>query len=556
MSFDTEIVELWGIALWRASRQGAAFALVAWTVCRLAPTIPPRFQAWLWRLAAVKFLVALAWWSPIEFAVLPAPPQVAWSEAEEADGPVFIAASPGASAADSARPIPWQSIVCVVWAVIVVGGSVRLAQACMTARRLRRGARACEDFALLEDSARLSRAIGLGSSPTLLEIDGDGSPLLVGLLRPAIVFPTTTLGRLDAAERTLVLGHELAHLRRSDLAWSFVAAVVRCLFFFHPLAWLCERRLRWTQELAADEAAISLRRENVAGYAAVLVSVVAKLGPARLLPAMSAGVSGSQATLSSRFEAMRFIQPTSRFATLTYGVVLAIVTVPTIASWTLVPAEAVMLTAAAEASEPNEGDSPVEKPKTKGEKNQAKDEAVAAPISKEKVDRGRFVTFKNRVLTVEANSGAHVSMTMSSNLNFVIWDGATSTYKPANPRQALAQAKAGTWTVIQTGTNSTTVRFGAPKGSTAGTFVSFKEGRLLILGKNSGGRQAKNNGRSLHFNTFRADVPAFASIDGSEYRPIGTANEVLGDVKEGSIITVHGEGDDNITLVQIGVPKK
>jgi len=151
MSFDTEIVELWGIALWRASWQGGAFALVAWTVCRLAPTIPPRFQAWLWRLAAVKFLVALAWWSPIELAVLPAPPQAAWSQAEEADGPVFMTTSPGGGVADSARPIPWQPIVCVVWAVIVVAGSVRLAQACMTARRLRRGARPCEDFALLED---------------------------------------------------------------------------------------------------------------------------------------------------------------------------------------------------------------------------------------------------------------------------------------------------------------------------------------------------------------------------------------------------------------------
>jgi hypothetical protein len=66
----------------------------------------------------------------------------------------------------------------------------------------------------------------------------------------------------------------------------------------------------------------------------------------------------------------------------------------------------------------------------------------------------------------------------------------------------------------------------------------------------------KKYGDNLHFHTFAEDVPAYESIDGSDYKLIGTANKVLGDVKEGTILTVHAEGDDNITLIQIGVASK
>ena len=80
--------------------------------------------------------------------------------------------------------------------------------------------------------------------------------MLLGILRPAIVIPAVTLNRLDPSERMMVFGHELAHVRRGDLFWNLLAALVRALFFFHPLVWFTERRLQLAQEIAADELAI------------------------------------------------------------------------------------------------------------------------------------------------------------------------------------------------------------------------------------------------------------------------------------------------------------
>ena len=55
-----------------------------------------------------------------------------------------------------------------------------------------------------------------------------GSPLALGLFRPVILLP---LGRRGwpARLRALILGHELAHVRRHDFLAGLVAELAACL---------------------------------------------------------------------------------------------------------------------------------------------------------------------------------------------------------------------------------------------------------------------------------------------------------------------------------------
>ena len=54
-----------------------------------------------------------------------------------------------------------------------------------------------------------------------------------------------------------MLLHELAHARRRDnLTGAFVHCLV-CVFWFHPLLWLAEKRLRIERERACDELVIA-----------------------------------------------------------------------------------------------------------------------------------------------------------------------------------------------------------------------------------------------------------------------------------------------------------
>lgn len=222
--------------------------------------------------------------------------------------------------------------------------------------------------------------LGLANPPPVLETEGQGSPLLVGVLQPAIVLPTTTLERLDASERSLVLGHELAHVRRRDLFCSLVSAVIRALFFFHPAAWFSERRLGVTQEIAADQLAMTLQKQSPIHYAQVLLTIVGKLGPRRTTPTLSMGAAGEDGSLYRRLSAVRYVKQTTPRMVLTYGLLLALGAALGLVPWSLVAAPA----SAAEESKPTEQNDQTEE--------NGRTEAIV---------RGQYVSFQDGVLRVK-----------------------------------------------------------------------------------------------------------------------------------------------------------
>jgi beta-lactamase regulating signal transducer with metallopeptidase domain len=81
-------------------------------------------------------------------------------------------------------------------------------------------------------------------------------PVTMGWLRPCILLPLDWRDwppdKLDA-----VLAHEGAHVRRHDGLIAALAHVNRCIFWFHPLAWMLEHRLALLAEQACDESAVA-----------------------------------------------------------------------------------------------------------------------------------------------------------------------------------------------------------------------------------------------------------------------------------------------------------
>jgi len=118
-------------------------------------------------------------------------------------------------------------------------------------------------FCLLPPSEReqaaLRRACALLSVPVRVRLrvtPGAMEPALVGIWRPTVVMPQGFSDRLTAAEFQAVLLHELAHARRFDNLSGVFAHALVCLFWFHPLLWLVERRLNVERERACDETVI------------------------------------------------------------------------------------------------------------------------------------------------------------------------------------------------------------------------------------------------------------------------------------------------------------
>ena len=97
----------------------------------------------------------------------------------------------------------------------------------------------------------LVRQHGLRTEIELRESGEIGSPLTLGLRRPVILLPRSGQD-WTAEQRTLILRHELAHIRRGDFLTALLAKVAASLYWFHPLVRWLAGRLRLEQEFAAD----------------------------------------------------------------------------------------------------------------------------------------------------------------------------------------------------------------------------------------------------------------------------------------------------------------
>jgi WD40 repeat protein/beta-lactamase regulating signal transducer with metallopeptidase domain len=187
-------------------------------------------------------------------------------------------APPSETNGEPARPLLSPAIVLIgVWligAVVLVGRAfVRLAILYRCARQGRplsegewsRGA------GLLAERGVLS-GIEVRESPAI------ASPLTLGWRRPVILLPTDRR-HWSPLQRELILGHEVAHVRRRDFLGGLVGELAACLCWFHPLVRWLVGRMRLEQEYAADAWAASAT--NATAYIRCLARLALERGRGR-----------------------------------------------------------------------------------------------------------------------------------------------------------------------------------------------------------------------------------------------------------------------------------
>jgi len=176
-------------------------------------------------------------------------------------------------------------------------------------------------------AADLSRAYGLDRPVTLLATPHSSLLATWGFVRPRIILPTSARQWSDDRVR-IVLGHELAHVRRRDWIAQMAAEALAAVYWFNPLVFWLRRRLVQESEQAADDAVLGLG-VNGGAYASELVDLARSLVTPSLLPAPSIA---RRSNLDRRISAMLNTQlnrtPITRTACAIVVVALAAVTVP------------------------------------------------------------------------------------------------------------------------------------------------------------------------------------------------------------------------------------
>ncbi|MBI4660188.1 MAG: M48 family metalloprotease, partial [Verrucomicrobia bacterium] len=93
---------------------------------------------------------------------------------------------------------------------------------------------------LLEDCKSL---MGVRTPLSVVETSAVKSPALCGFVRPRLLLPENLLASFSPRELRYVLLHELAHVKRLDMAMNWVVTALRVLHWFNPVIWFAFRRL-------------------------------------------------------------------------------------------------------------------------------------------------------------------------------------------------------------------------------------------------------------------------------------------------------------------------
>lgn len=170
----------------------------------------------------------------------------------------------------------WKTALMALW---IAGGALlvaRLAYGLVRVWWMERRAVEITDEGWVRITDALARRLRVGRMVTLLREAHAVVPMTWGIVRPVVLLPADAEA-WDGERRTVVLAHELAHVRRWDTATQWVAHLALAVFWFNPLVWMAARRMREEREHACDDAVLSIGTVPVQ-YADHLLEIVRSLG--------------------------------------------------------------------------------------------------------------------------------------------------------------------------------------------------------------------------------------------------------------------------------------
>lgn len=201
---------------------------------------------------------------PQTFAPIPDLPSSASSAGEPVDRPFAF------------KEIPVGPVAGMLW---LAGVAAFLLVIAGRTRRMIGIVRASEPITradITELAAKLAADMGLRHPAALLAADDHliATPAAVGVFRPRILIPRSMAETWTPEELTPVLLHEMAHIRRRDLWMNWLQIALQTVWFFNPVVWYANHRLRRCREELCDDLAVSRAGMSPAAYSRSILKVL------------------------------------------------------------------------------------------------------------------------------------------------------------------------------------------------------------------------------------------------------------------------------------------
>lgn len=315
--------------LWM-SFSGGLLILLVWALRRpLLARLPAGILPVLWGVVLLRLLL------PLSLPVLPdfrAVPEVSSEDILVLDGPALFdgTAEPvGPNDSVPVNPAPpapslsdWApGLALGVWLAGVLGMAGSFLLSYLRSRREFRRSGEIPSGEAKEALDALLTAWPLRRRVSMRCWEAGDAPLTYGLLRPVILLPVRACWQ-DRRELSLMLAHELVHIRRMDVLFKLLAVVALCIHWFNPLVWQFVRLLGKDLELSCDETVMRrFGRETRGGYARTLLRLEGQKS------GLAFGFGGmGKSTLEERIEMLMKMKNTTMAAVLAGALTIAGVT--------------------------------------------------------------------------------------------------------------------------------------------------------------------------------------------------------------------------------------
>jgi beta-lactamase regulating signal transducer with metallopeptidase domain len=120
--------------------------------------------------------------------------------------------------------------------------------------------------------SNIARKLQVKKSIAILESALVRAPLVIGHLKPIILFPIGAINRLSTDDVEAIIAHELAHIKRNDYIVNICLNIAESIYYFHPAMWWLTSQISAEREHCCDDIAIDTLGSPMS-YAKSLVAV-------------------------------------------------------------------------------------------------------------------------------------------------------------------------------------------------------------------------------------------------------------------------------------------
>lgn len=152
-------------------------------------------------------------------------------------------------------------------------------------------------------------------------------PVLYGLVSPCLLLPYELKDTISINDLTCIMLHELAHMKRKDIAIFWVMEILRAVYWFNPIIWYGLNKMRQDCEVACDALALSyMDSDDNIKYGYTIINMLERAKPLKFHKVVStANMADNKRQIIRRLEMISKFKKNSYKLSITSVCILLII---------------------------------------------------------------------------------------------------------------------------------------------------------------------------------------------------------------------------------------